>query len=232
MTATRSTRVKSNDVLWSQRGFTIVEVLCCVAVVALLIGLLLPRLAKTNDKVSRSSCVNHLKQIGLAFRMWSNDHSEKFPWDVSMTATNPGTQEFALTGEVWRHFQATSNEVNTPKVLACPNDKDRKSVSDWAAFTNNSHLSYFVGIDASEVLPQSILTGDRNLTVSNQPAKGLLFLKPGDTLGWTKAIHEGFGHFALGDGSVQQAMNTLLNKQLQAAFQSTTQSVIRISLPQ
>jgi prepilin-type N-terminal cleavage/methylation domain-containing protein len=224
--------MKPNHAMRSQRGFTIIEVLACAVVVALLIGLLLPRLATTGCRVPRISCVNHLKQIGLAFRMWSNDHSEKFPWDVSMTATNPGTQDFALTGEVWRHFQAISNEVNTPKVLSCPNDKDRKPISDWAAFTNNSHLSYFVGLDASEVLPQSILAGDRNLTVSNQPAKGILFLKPGDTLGWTKAIHEGFGHFALGDGSVQQVMNTLLNKQLQAAFQSTTQSVIRISLPQ
>ncbi len=225
--------MKPNHAQRNQQGITILEVLVCVAVVFLLVGLLFPAMVRGKTKASRISCVSRLKQIGLASRMWANDNPGLFPWQVSMTASNPGTQEFALTGHVWKHFLALSRELSNPAILACPSDKGRTRVSDWASFTNNAHLSYFVGLDASEIFPQSILSGDRNLTVSNQAAKGLLFLKSGDTLGWTKAIHEGQGNFGLGDGSVQMFNNnTAANKQLQAAFQSATQSVIRISLPQ
>ncbi len=225
--------MKPNHAQRNRQGITIVEVLVCVVVVFPLVGLLLVESLKCKGKAPRITCVSGLKQIGLAYRMWANDNAGQFPWQVSMTASNSGTQEFALTSETWRQFQIISNELNTPKVLVCPSDKGRTRVSDWASFTNNAHLSYFVGLDASEIFPQSILSGDRNLTVSNKAAQGILFLKPGDTLGWTKAIHEGQGNFGLGDGSVQMINNnTAANKQLQAAFQSATQSVIRISLPQ
>ena len=225
--------MKPNHAQRNRQGITIVEVLVCVVVVVLLLGFLLPRSGGEKFKASRISCVSRLKQIGLASRMWANDNPGQFPWQVSMTASNPGTQEFALTGDVWKHFLAISKELNNPKILACPSDKSRTPVSDWASFTNNAHLSYFVGLDASEVFPQSILSGDRNLTVSNKAAQGILFLKPGDTLGWTKALHEGQGNFGLGDGSVQQINSGhSANRQLEAAFQSATQSVIRISLPQ
>jgi type II secretory pathway pseudopilin PulG len=225
--------MKPNHAQRNRQGITIVEVLVCVVVVVLLAGMLLPATGGCKAKAPRISCVSGLKQIGLAYRMWANDNAGQFPWQVSMTASNPGTEEFALTSETWRQFQIISNELNTPKVLVCPSDKRRTRVSDWASFTNNSHLSYFVGLDASEIFPQSILSGDRNLTVSNKAAQGILFLKPGATLGWTKALHEGQGNFALGDGSVQQINSGhYASRQLEAAFQSTTQSVIRISLPQ
>ena len=102
------------------------EGIVCIAVLVLLALLLLPAGKGTKTKASRIRCVSHLKQIGLAFRMWSNDHGDKFPWDVAASATNgPGTKEFAGSGEVWRHFLAISNELNTPKVLACPTDRER-----------------------------------------------------------------------------------------------------------
>jgi len=215
-------------------GFTGWDLLICVVTVVLFLGVFLPVLARPRGRgVPRITCISNLKQIGLAFRIWANDHGEKFPMALTVAETNGGTMDFNLTGEVWKHFQIISNELVTPKILACNEDKKRSRTSDWSVFTNNSHLSYFVGLDADETMPQTILSGDRNLTSPTiKPVRGVLNVTAKDQVEWTKAIHDQAGNVGLGDGSAAQLTQQSLNKQFQAAFNSTTQAVHRIALPE
>jgi hypothetical protein len=177
------------------------------------------------------TCVSNLKQVGLAFRMWANDHGEKFPMALSTLGTNASGLEFRLTGEVWRQFQIISNELNSPKILACPSDA-RVRTTDWDDITNNTHLSYFAGVDADETRPQTILSGDRNLTGTIKPINGVLNVTINDRVEWTKDIHNQQGNVALGDGSAQQTTTPSLNKQFRAVFLSTSQAVHRLALPE
>lgn len=93
--------------------------------------------AAEKAKAERIACINNIKQIGLAARMWSNDNKETFPPD----------------------FLTMANNMNTPKILTCPSDKaNLPAPGSWDAFDPGKVSYEWLAAGHDETQPDQVIT--------------------------------------------------------------------------
>lgn len=230
--------MKRTDQSRRRGGFTLFEAIIMSVILAVLIAVLMPALMASRKRGSHINCANSVKQIGLSFRQWAMDHSDKYPMQVSVK--DGGTMDLVSSKAVYPHFQVMSNELNTPLLLICPGDSKAAAALAQARgsnalsfdrFPTNFPISYFVGMDAQPDRPKILLSGDANLTVGGKPAKpGLLSLWTNSPIAWTKPLrpyHGDGGNILLADGQVHQVGNASLRQVLQESGVATN----RLAMP-
>jgi prepilin-type N-terminal cleavage/methylation domain-containing protein/prepilin-type processing-associated H-X9-DG protein len=206
-------------------ALTLIEVLLVVAILAVIFAMIESAVpVDTMRKAQRINCVNNLKQTGLAYGLWSQDHNGKYPMDVSVT--NGGAMELMGGADAWRTFQVLSNELSTPKILICPSDEERQPAATNFSANLKGKISYFINPAASDVDPQFIVSGDDNFVIGGKPVKpGLLEISSNTPVVWSGARHKFSGNFLMGDGSVQSVNNSMLTN-----WTSST-NILRLAIP-
>jgi type II secretory pathway pseudopilin PulG len=210
----------------SHAAFTLLELLAVVAVAAFLIGMMLPALPRRPRNGARIKCVNNLKNIGLAFRIYASDNSDHFPWEIP---GEKGDIHINYLADPANYIRAVTNELSTPRVLVCPAD-NRTEATNWTQ-SSRTNLTYFISPDASATLPDSFLAGDRNITNEfGVLLSGLRILsRTNYAAGWDKTIHKYQGDAGMADGSVQQLSSARLREQLRNTGQPNQR--IQLSIP-
>lgn len=97
------------------KGFTLVELLTAIAIVAILAAMLVPVLASARERGRSATCISNERQLGLAMAAYLQDFDESFPSGV----LPPGATAF-WAGEGWAG--QTYAYVNNPLVYSCPDD--------------------------------------------------------------------------------------------------------------
>jgi competence protein ComGC len=192
-------------------AFSLMELFILVGIVGVIALLLLPALAGRHHHRTgsqRIKCVNNLKNVGLAFRIYATDNNDRFPGSfLASNAVNLGSVK------VTEVFQSLSNELSTPKIILCPTDTERAEATTFENLTAKN-ISYFASLSADETMPQVILGGDRNIQINGKLAAGLLPLSTNTAVSWSKAMHNEQGNLVMSDGSVQQMSTSRLKQSI------------------
>lgn len=136
--AIAQSRVRRDPTRYGGRGLALAGLIlgCAGTLWGLLIlpALMLPALAKAKERAQQVACVNNLKQIGLAARLYATDNNGLFPRDLL----------------------SLSNELGSPLVLTCPADHSRGRASTWAeaSVANVSYEFLTPGAKEADVLNQ------------------------------------------------------------------------------
>jgi prepilin-type N-terminal cleavage/methylation domain-containing protein len=106
-------------------AFTLVELLVVIAIIALLAACLLPALSRAQQSARAIQCLSQMRQLGLAVRLYADDHNDLFPRSQhSAFANNQLSWGRAIAPELGTSTPAWTNLFST--LYHCPSDK-RKS---------------------------------------------------------------------------------------------------------
>jgi len=142
------------------RGFTLVELLVVIGIIALLISILLPALNAAKERANRVKCSSNLRQIGQGLLLYANDNKGLYPKAPVITG-NPGsytcftnaaaTDIFTIAGNndvTAALFLLIRNADINPEVFVCPSSNAEKDTlngrppNQRANFSGNNNLSY------------------------------------------------------------------------------------------
>lgn len=114
-------------------GFTLVELLAVIAIIAMLSALLLPAIARAKNSGRRAACVSNLRQVGVAIQMYAQDYGGRIPYGPKAPPFTHPAEFYPSTGSPTSLLSLRSggapvglglllkNELaQKPKVLFCP----------------------------------------------------------------------------------------------------------------
>jgi prepilin-type N-terminal cleavage/methylation domain-containing protein/prepilin-type processing-associated H-X9-DG protein len=171
----RSSHEKPHD--FDNRGFSLVELLVVISVIALLIALLLPSLSRSRQAAQRVACLSNLRQMAIAAQAYVNENKGSYPiayyssnaggvtynfaWDLT-TIYRPAQPPEVIPGLLW-------GRGGTTQIQQCPSYEGK---ANWLSdpYTGYNYNTSFIGHGQWE----SIVSPAKAVQIKN-PAQTALF---------------------------------------------------------
>ena len=116
------------------RGFTLIELMVVIAIIAILAALLLPAFAQSKESALRSNCLSNIRQQAIALTLYASDSNDFLPirsaFSYSLSPDNkiPRNETQAIEyltglGKLYPSY------ISNPKVFYCPSLKTKESIN-------------------------------------------------------------------------------------------------------
>jgi prepilin-type N-terminal cleavage/methylation domain-containing protein len=145
------------------RGFTLVELLVVIGIIAVLIGILIPVLGKAREQANRAKCMANVRQIAMAIIMYAGER-KSLPGPVNIAVCDPATVNNTPVGAPFtateKRQQLTNAELlqpfvkNSREVYFCPSSTNlREQARSIASGTKLYNLCYKVNNQPDTIEP-------------------------------------------------------------------------------
>ena len=225
-----------------QSGFSRLEAVVTVGVLAMLSAVAIPVLAHHRSRSDLAMCMSNLGQIGKGVLSWNASHDNYDAW--RHPAVLDRRLPSGLINNAWYHFANMSNELRSASILACPADAKAVPAVNFSGSPDggllypgfrNDAISYFISLDTAPLAPQAVLAGDLHVRVGTAATSCQVadnsFISPAFPLnpsstGWiSNKVHGAAGNLLFHDGRVEtrsspglrQAFEAMVAPQLQDA---------------
>jgi prepilin-type N-terminal cleavage/methylation domain-containing protein len=131
------------QILKPRAAFTLIELLVVIAIIAILASLLMPVLGRSKEKAKGLACINNLKQLGVAVRLYSDANEGKLPNAESLPSAPTSTPPLPricdlLAPELGYN---TNSLPQNSTVLRCPMDTVGRFEANGASYEWNAHYN-------------------------------------------------------------------------------------------